>query len=100
MTSRGAAGAWSEVVGAVAVRPDLWATALGQVFRLSPTGWWRRPPFAPVPDPAYVRFRVATQYGGGETLDRTGAPHPHDVIEYLQWCRSLGVPRTRRASRR
>jgi hypothetical protein len=95
------ARAWLPVVRAVAVRPDLWATAVGQVLRLSPTGWWRRPPFAPVPDPVYVRFRVATQYGGGEGpetrgADAIGAPDPRDVIEYLRWCRSLGAAQIHR----
>ncbi len=71
---------------AVAARPALWSTAVGQILRMSPTGWWRRAPFVPRPDPAYVRFRVATQYGGSDAA----APDPRDVVEYLAWCRSLG----------
>jgi hypothetical protein len=43
--------------------------------------WWRRPPFLPVPDADYVRFRLETQYGTG------GAPDPADVVVYLRWCR-------------
>jgi hypothetical protein len=87
-----ASGAWTAVVLAVAVRPGLWATAIGQVFRLSPVGWWRRAPFVPVPDPEYVRFRVATQYGGS---GGAGSPDPNDVVEYLRWCRSIARPRGR-----
>jgi hypothetical protein len=105
MSSTRPARSWRRVVGAVAVRPGLWATALGQVFRLSTPGWWRRPPFAPLPDRTYVRFRVATQYGGGEVPPSRdavgiGAPAPRDVVEYLQWCRSLGAQRIHRPSRR
>jgi len=80
---------WTAVVAAVAVHPELWATAVGQVFRLSPTGWWRRAPFVPRPDPAYVRFRITTQHGGDPAADVDAAPDPHDVVEYLAWCRSL-----------
>ncbi len=88
--STGASDSWTAVVLAVAVRPGLWATAIGQVFRLSPAGWWRHAPFVPVPDPEYVRFRVATQYGGAEGA---GSLDPHDVVEYLRWCRSIAAPR-------
>jgi hypothetical protein len=67
---------------AVAARPSLWRTALRQARRLTPRGWWRRPPFLPVPDAAYVRFRSVTQSGG------LGAPMtPSDVLSYLAWCR-------------
>jgi hypothetical protein len=43
--------------------------------------WWRTAPFLPVPDPAYVAFRLETQYGAA------GAPSAHDVVTYLAWCR-------------
>ena len=68
---------------AVARRPDLWATALRQVRLLTPGGWWRRAPFLPVPDPAYLRFRMVTAYGG-----QGGPPRPEDVVTYLHWCRA------------
>ena len=66
-------------------RPWLWATAIVQVFRLAPTGWWRRSPFLPVPEPAYLRFRLQTQYG-----DPAREPDPADVVSYLRWCRRYG----------
>ena len=34
----------------------------------------------PLPDPAYLRFRLETQYG----TDR--APDPDDIVTYLHWC--------------
>jgi len=67
---------------AVVARPWLWATAVRQVFRLARRGWWRRPPFLPVPDRAYVRFRLETQYG-----DPAHVLEPDDVVTYLRWCR-------------
>ena len=68
--------------GALAGRPALWPTALAQMFRLAPEGWWRRRPWLPVPDPPYLRFRLQTQYGDPER-----DPEPADLIAYLEWCR-------------
>ena len=73
---------WLPAVGAVLVRPRLWWTAIRQVFVLAPRGWWRRWPPLPMPDPAYLRFRLVTAYG---TSDH--APEPGDVVAYLGWCR-------------
>jgi hypothetical protein len=64
-------------------RPALWGTAIRQVFVLAAPGWWRRRPFLPVPDPAYLRFRLITQYG-----DPDHPIVPADMIAYLHWCRS------------
>jgi hypothetical protein len=77
---------WGWMLGAtVAVlrHPSLWATALRQIARLAPRQWWRRPPFLPLPDPNYLRFRLITAYGG-EGAD----PQPGDLITYLHWCRA------------
>ncbi|MDE0602999.1 MAG: hypothetical protein OXI18_01225 [bacterium] len=54
------------------MRPSLWTTAI----RL---GWRLRL----VPDSAYLRFRMVTMYG-----DAQAQPRAHDLITYLQWCRS------------
>lgn len=73
---------WSVVV-AVARRPRLWRTALVQAARMAPTGWWRRRPFLPVPDPEYLGFRLETQYGSDHDAE------PSDVVTFLEWCRSF-----------
>lgn len=73
---------WREVIIAVLKQPGLWITALTMVFRLATPGWWRRAPFLPLPDEAYLRFRLETQYGS------SGTAEPDDVITYLRWCRS------------
>lgn len=77
----------ASLVGAVLVRPSLWATAVSQVFRLAPRGWWHRPPFLPLPPADYMEFRLVTQYGGrflasGERIDSA------DVVDYLTWCKN------------
>ncbi len=63
-------------------RPWLWPTALRQVQALAPPRWWRRRPYLPLPDPAYLAFRLQTMYG-----DATRPPDPADVVAYLRWCR-------------
>ncbi len=68
---------------AVVVRPGLWWTALRQLWRLVPPGWWRRPPHLPVPPVEYLRFRMVTAYGGEGALRMRG----DDVVAYLRWCR-------------
>ncbi len=75
------------VRGALALvfHPDLWATGLRQVAVLARPGWWRRPPFLPLPDRDYLRFRMETAYGGtGE-----GGLEPADLVAYLRWCRAV-----------
>lgn len=74
---------WMVAAGlAVARHPMLWPTALRQAASLARPGWWRRRPWLPLPDPAYLRFRLLTAYGE----DRP--PEPGDVVTYLHWCRS------------
>ena len=74
---------WLRAGLAVARRPSLWTTALGQVRRMAPAGWWRRSPFLPVPSEDYLRFRLETQYGSD------GEVRPEDVVTYLRWCREF-----------
>ena len=73
-------------VRAVAARPWLWPAAVVTSLRLAPRGWWRRWPPVPLPDPAYLRFRLVTNYGG----DGSGDLDPADVVSYLEWCRRAG----------
>jgi hypothetical protein len=73
---------WLRVVSAVAARPSLWPTAARQLRRTAAPGWHRRPPFLPLPSRDYLAFRLVTQYG-----DVHHRPDPHDVLNYLLWCR-------------
>lgn len=84
------------IVVAVARRPGLWATSLATLGAATPQGWWRRPPFLPRPDRAYLEWRVHTAYGD------TGTPAPADVVDYLEWVRVArrGARRARRVDRR
>jgi hypothetical protein len=64
--------------------PELWWASVGAVRRMARRGWWRRPPFLPVPGDAYWRFRLVTANGGDGETD---ALEPSDVVAYLRWCR-------------
>jgi len=75
-------GALVRVAVAVVRRPALWLTALRQWRRTTPTGWWKRRPFLPVPSGDYLRFRLVTQYG-----DANAHIESVDVLNYLAWCR-------------
>lgn len=44
--------------------------------------WLRRPPFLPLPDPAYLRWRMYTAYG-----DERAVPPLDDVIGFARWRR-------------
>lgn len=67
---------------AVAPRPWLWPVAASTVIATARRGWWRRPPFAPLPTADFVAFRMLTQYGDAEAV-----PPTDDVVRYLEWCR-------------
>jgi hypothetical protein len=69
--------------GAVLRRPDLWGTALGELRRMAPPGWWRRPPHLPLPDRRLWEFRMVTAYGRPDA-----APDRRDVVTFLEWCRA------------
>ena len=71
-------------VAAVLPHPSLWLTGMRQARRLAAPGWWRRPPFLPLPAPDYLRFRMETAYGGAGDQE----PVAEDLVTYLRWCRS------------
>lgn len=73
---------WS-VLSAVLSRPGLWGTAIRQAQKFAPDGWWRSPPFLPLPDPELLAFRSVTQYG-----DPDHDPESGDIVTWLQWCRA------------
>ncbi len=44
--------------------------------------WWRKPPFLPAPDRAYLRWRMYTAYGREDAV-----PPARDVIAFARWRR-------------
>lgn len=45
-------------------------------------GWWRQPPFLPLPPREYVRWRMHTAYGDPDAI-----PPADDVERYARWVR-------------
>jgi hypothetical protein len=71
---------WVRAVALVVVHPSVWWAAGRLALRIARPKWWRRAPFLPIPDAAYVRFRLETAYGPGIS------PEPRDLLAYLHWC--------------
>jgi|GEM_PF-2145883 hypothetical protein len=67
---------------ALVAKPALWGTALGQCRAFCPRRWWARWPPLPLPEPAYLSFRLETMYGA--SAQELGA---EQLLAYLEWCR-------------
>ncbi len=75
---------WLKLGMALAVRalrhPGLAADLLRVSWRFRARDWWRRPPFLPLPEPKYMRWRMHTAYG-----DDDAVPPAEDVERYARW---------------
>lgn len=75
---------WSRLVLALSLRalrnPAVARDLLRVAWRFRSRHWWRRPPFLPVPDAEYVRWRMHTAYG-----DHDAIPPADDVVRYARW---------------
>jgi hypothetical protein len=75
---------WLRLSTALAMRslrdPATGAALLRVGWRFRRRHWWRRPPFLPLPDRTYLRWRMHTAYGEHGTV-----PPAEDVIRYARW---------------
>lgn len=71
-------------------RPRLWPAALRQARALAVPGWWRRPPFLPLPDGDWLAFRLTTAYGAPDA--RLVAD---DLVTWLEWSATVRPDRRR-----
>jgi hypothetical protein len=62
------------------IRPALAADLLRVAWRFRSRRWYMRFPFLPLPDRAYVRWRMYTAYG-----DYDAIPPAQDVERYARW---------------
>lgn len=61
-------------------RPRLWPALLGAAWAFRPRGWYRKPPFLPLPSKAYMGWRLETAYGEPDAVP------PQDEIErFVTW---------------
>jgi hypothetical protein len=61
-------------------RPRLLPLLAGAAWRFRRSGWYRRPPFLPLPSADYLDWRLHTAFG-----DEQVEPTADDVQEYLEW---------------
>jgi hypothetical protein len=71
---------YRQMIGIVVRHPTLIPAALGLAWRTRSRGWYRRPPFLPLPSRAYLEWRMETAYG-----DKDHRPSPDEVVRYLRW---------------
>ena len=65
-------------------RPRLALDLLAAAWAFRRRGWWTHPPFLPLPDRAYLRWRMYTAYG-----DETAVPPARDIERFARWRREL-----------
>jgi len=64
-----------------AARNPRTASALVRVaWRFRARNWYARFPFLPLPDRAYLRWRMYTAYGSEEAV-----PSADDIVRYARW---------------
>jgi len=68
------------------VRPTLARDLVRVGWRFRSRGWWHRPPFLPLPDREYVRWRMHTAYGDADTV-----PPADDLVKYARWVGRTGT---------
>ncbi|HEY6947561.1 MAG TPA: hypothetical protein VI297_01990 [Gemmatimonadales bacterium] len=68
--------------GRALVNPRLARDLLAAAWAFRRRDWWRRFPFLPLPDRAYLRWRMYTAYA-----DANAVPPAADVIRFARWRR-------------
>jgi hypothetical protein len=76
------AGLVMALAGRALVRPRLALDLLRTGWAFRRRGWWRRPPFVPLPDRTYLRWRMYTAYGSEDAV-----PPVEDVVRFARWRR-------------
>jgi hypothetical protein len=66
-------------------RPRLGVDLIRVAWRFRSRDWYTRFPFLPLPDRAYVRWRMYTAYG-----DYDAVPPAGDVERYARWAAEEG----------
>lgn len=81
-------GSWAALaatlVGRALFRPRLALDLMATAWAFRRRNWWGIPPFLPLPDRAYLRWRMYTAYG-----DESAVPPAEDVIRFARWRRKL-----------
>jgi len=77
---------WTSLVlrlaGRALVNPRLAVDLLRTGWAFRRRQWWTRPPFLPLPDQTYLRWRMLTAYA-----DENAVPPLDDVVRFARWRR-------------
>lgn len=75
---------WLRLAGALLLRsiqdPRVGLSLLRVGWRFRHRGWYQRPPFLPLPDRNYMRWRMYTAFGDSNAL-----PSPDDAVRFARW---------------
>ena len=79
-------GSWTSLTARLILRgalnPRLGLDLLRTAWAFRRRRWWSQPPFLPVPDRTYLRWRMYTAYA-----DENAVPPADDVIRFARWRR-------------
>jgi hypothetical protein len=70
------------LLGRGVLNPRLGVDLLRTAWAFRRRTWWSRPPFLPLPDGEYLRWRMYTAYA-----DEAAVPPAVDVVRFAQWRR-------------
>ncbi len=80
------AGSWTALTGKLTLRalanPRLALDLLRTGWAFRRRHWWRQPPFLPLPDRTYLRWRMYTAYASEDAV-----PPVEDVVRFARWRR-------------
>jgi len=72
----------ARLTGRAIVNPRLALDLLRTGWAFRRRDWWRKPPFLPLPDRTYLRWRMYTAYA-----DENAVPTVEDVVRFARWRR-------------
>lgn len=72
------------LTGRAVVNPRLAFDLLSTAWAFRRRRWWSIPPFLPLPDRDYLRWRMYTAFG-----DEDAVPPVVDVIRFVRWRREV-----------
>lgn len=73
-------GLYRRMAGLALRRPGVIPHLAGAAWAFRARGWYRRPPFLPLPSRAYLRWRMETAYG-----DPDAVPTDDELERFLRW---------------